>query len=117
MERLPKIVKARRQALGLTEAVLDKLIEEALVDAYGDEQRMSFYSLIQGNLAVPFKTEILGMQVRVERVALIGEDEVVAICRRGREEQTIPILDLPLPAPLPKGAEWIEAYRRFLGEG
>ena len=27
--------------------------------------------------------------------------------------QSLPIIDLPLPTPLPDGAEWIEAYRRI----
>jgi hypothetical protein len=27
----------------------------------------------------------------------------------------IRVVDLPLPAPPPAGAEWIEAYRRWLG--
>jgi len=32
--------------------------------------------------------------------------------------QSLPILELPLPPPPPPdGAEWIEAYRRWLGEG
>ena len=39
--------------------------------------------------------------------------EMVAICRRGRDRQALPILDLPLPTPPPSGAEWIEAYRRW----
>jgi hypothetical protein len=30
-------------------------------------------------------------------------------------EQAIGILDLPLPAPPPAGAEWIEAYRHWAG--
>jgi hypothetical protein len=30
-------------------------------------------------------------------------------------KQPIAILDLPLPAPAPDGAQWIEAYRRWLG--
>jgi hypothetical protein len=29
--------------------------------------------------------------------------------RRGHDRQSIPILDLPLPKPVPDGAEWIEA--------
>jgi hypothetical protein len=29
--------------------------------------------------------------------------------------QVIPILDLQLPAPPPKGAKWIEAYRHWVG--
>jgi len=38
-------------------------------------------------------------------------------CRRGRARQSLPITDLPLPTPLPDGAEWIEAYRRWRAEG
>jgi len=29
----------------------------------------------------------------------------------------LPLLDLPLPTPLPAGAEWIEAYRQWRGKG
>jgi hypothetical protein len=54
---------------------------------------------------------VLGVPVTVERVDLTEAGEVVAICRRGRSRQRIPILDLPLPSPRPDGAEWIEAYR------
>jgi hypothetical protein len=39
----------------------------------------------------------------------------VAICCRDQVRQAIPILDLPLPTPPPVGAEWIEAYRHWLG--
>jgi hypothetical protein len=39
--------------------------------------------------------------------------ESVAVCGRGRSRQRIGILDLPLPDPLPDGAEWVEAYRRW----
>lgn len=38
------------------------------------------------------------------------DDRIVAICSRGSERQAISLLDLPLPSPLPPGAEWIEAY-------
>ena len=56
---------------------------------------------------MPFKTLVLG----VERIDLTDADEIVALCARGRTRQAIPILDLPLPEPPPRGAEWIEAYR------
>jgi hypothetical protein len=38
----------------------------------------------------------------LERVDLNGVDEIVAICCRGPQRQTIPILDLLLPSP-PRG--------------
>ena len=34
---------------------------------------------------------------------------------RGRQHQAIPILDLALPSPPPAGAEWIQAYRHWVG--
>jgi hypothetical protein len=91
------------------------LIDEAIVDAYGDsEQRTGFLTMIGEHLALPFDTEILGVRVTVERVDLADDDEqIVAICRRGRSRQTNSILDLPLPTPVPVGADWIEAYRSW----
>jgi hypothetical protein len=49
----------------------------------------------------------------VQKVDLTVEHEIVAICRRDGHEQAVLILDLPLPAPRPDGAEWIDAYRRW----
>jgi hypothetical protein len=51
--------------------------------------------------------------VTVQDVDLTGRGEIVAYCSRGRFRQAISILDLPLPAPPPEGAEWIDAYRRW----
>jgi hypothetical protein len=53
----------------------------------------------------------------VERVNLTDDEQLVAVCTRGRHRQALPILDLPLPTPPPDGAEWIEGYRRWRGAG
>ena len=76
-----------------------------------------FEEMIEENLAVPFETMVLGVSVTVERIDLNRSEQIVAACRRGRDRQALPILDLPLPAPPPDGAEWIEAYRKWRGEG
>jgi hypothetical protein len=108
----------RSARLRLGKRRLDELVEETIVDAYGEsEQRVGLLSMIQMNLSCPFMTEILGMSARVERVDLNDADEIVAVCRRGRERQKIPILDLPLPLPPPRGWEWIEAYRHWARGG
>jgi hypothetical protein len=92
----------------------DALIGEATVDAYGEsEQRGGFLTMLEEQLACPFTTDILGVPVRVERVDLNDADEIVAVCRRGRQRQRIPLLNLPLPSPPPDGWEWIEAYRHW----
>jgi len=69
--------------------------------------------MLEEHLAVPFVTEILGVAVRVERVDLNDADEILAVCRHGRQRQVIPISHLPLPSPPPVGWEWIEAYRHW----
>ena len=96
-------------------AALKALIEEAIVDAYnGSEQRVGFYTLLDEHLDTPFDTQILGATATVERIDMTDDEQIVAICRRGRAHQAIPILDLPLPNPRPAGAEWIEAYRHWI---
>jgi hypothetical protein len=91
---------------------LEALVEEAIVDAYGEsEQRVGFLCMLQEHLACPFTTEILGQPVRVERIDWNDAEEIVAVCRRQRHRQLIPILNLPVPSPPPTGWEWIQAYR------
>ena len=91
---------------------LEMLVEEAIVDAYGEsEQRVGFLCMLQERLACPFTTEILGQPVRVERIDWNDAVDIVAVCRRQRHRQLIPILNLPVPSPPPTGWEWIEAYR------
>ena len=55
------------------------------------------------------------LPVTVERVDLTQREEIVAVCRRAGVRQTVPIIDLRLPSPPPAGAEWIDAYRHWLG--
>lgn len=112
-----KIIRRRRSRSSqpsLPTRRLNELVEEAIIDAYGEsEQRSGFLCMIQEHLAIPFTTELLGMPIHVESVDLDDADEIVAICRRGPKRQKISILDLPLPSPPPEGWEWIAAYRHW----
>ena len=108
----PKATKGKRRRWPQGKTDLDRLIEEATVDAYGEsEQRVGFCTMLEERLGLPFETEVLGVSVTVERIDMTDDEQIVAVCRRGRSQQSIPILDIPLLKPLPKGAEWIEAYR------
>jgi hypothetical protein len=92
------------------------MIEQATVDAYGEsEQVTGFCTKLAEHLDVPFETMSLGVPVRVKGVDVTERDQIVAICARGKLRQAIPILDLVLPSPPPAGAEWIEAYRHWIG--
>lgn len=101
-----------RRSLSLTK--LNEMIKEATVDAYGEsEQTVGFFTLLEDRLKLPFTTEVLGIEVNVERLDITDEGQIVAVCSRGKSRQAIPILDLTLPNPPPEGAEWIEAFRRW----
>jgi len=58
-------------------------------------------------------TEVLGVEVTVQRLDMTDDEQIVAVCSRGKSRQSVPILDLPLSDPPPEGAEWIEAFRRW----
>lgn len=110
------VKKSRNTPSRISKARLAAMIEEATVEAYGEsEQTTGWYTMLEEHLALPFETTMLGVVVNVARLDLRGDNNIVAICTRGRERQSVPILDLPLPRPRPAGAEWIEAYRYWIG--
>ena len=116
---MPKALKkkqggSRKSAGRSSTAHLDKLIGQVTVDCYNDyEEITGIFTMLEEKLTVPFATKVLGLEVMVERVDLNKAGEIVAVCRRGRERLRVPAIDLPLPKPKPKGAEWIDAYRRW----
>ncbi|MCX7031450.1 MAG: hypothetical protein NTU62_15205 [Spirochaetes bacterium] len=106
--------RSNRRSRRPADAKLDQMIEEAIVDAYGEsEQTVGFFTMLDENLAVPFQTEMLGVTVTVERIDMTDDEQITAVCARGKSRQHVPILELPLPHPAPKGSEWINAYRRW----
>ncbi len=100
------------KGLHLSKARLAELIEEALVDAYGEsEQVTGFYTMLENDLRLPFETQILGVTASVESIDITEDGQLVAVCRKGKTRQRISLLELPLPSPPPEGADWIVAYR------
>ena len=84
------------------DAALEAMIEEATVDAYGDDEQLTgLFTMIEEQLAVPFTTTVLGVEVTVRKIDLTA-DSIVAVCARGQHRQRIDLLDLldlPLPTP------------------
>jgi hypothetical protein len=90
------------------------MIEEATVDAYdASEQAMGWFNMFEEHLELPFETDVLGVRVTVAEIDQRDDGRIVAICVRGRKRQAIDVADLPLPTPLPAGAQWISAYRHW----
>ena len=98
----------------LSRRELATLVDEATVDTYDDhEQVPALFTAVEENLAVPFGTLVLGVEVTVRGVDLSRDGRIVALCTRDGFRQTIGLLDLPLPDPVPAGAERVEAIRHY----
>ncbi len=96
---------------GLSKAELAAMVAEAIIDCYDEEEQLTgLATMVEDNLEIPFETTVLGITVTVTGVTHTSHG-LVADCARGRHQQAIHLLDLPLPEPSPKGAEWIAAYR------
>ena len=110
-----RVIATRKRSTkpSVNTAQLDALIEEATVDAYGDSEQASGFLACFEQIAVPFTTEVLGVEVSVTGFDLTDDEALVAVCRRGKATQRIPVLDLRLPTPPPEGHAWIAAYRRW----
>ncbi|MFF5075792.1 hypothetical protein ACFY36_01990 [Actinoplanes sp. NPDC000266] len=60
----------------LSKTELDALVAEAVVDCYDEHEQLSgLFAMIEGDLAVPFETEVFGVPVVGGVVA--GADHVV----------------------------------------
>jgi hypothetical protein len=95
---------------------LEKLIEEATVDAYGvAEQMTGLYTLIEETVEFPFIAKLAGEPIEVLRVDFDenGED-LVAVCRRGRKEYRIRLLELEIPNSV-LGRKSISAFFQYSG--
>jgi len=98
-----------------SQSELDALVDEAIVDCNGDDEQLTgLFTIVEDNLATPFRTQVLSVEVTVSGVKLVRR-EIVAVCHGGRVRQAIGITDLPLPTPPPQGMQWAEAYQHWAG--
>ena len=81
--------------MDLSARKLDKMIEEATVDCYDElEQASGFYTMIEDHLAVPFATQVLGVEVSVVGVEMDDNGSLKAVCERNGKRQLIGLIDL-----------------------
>ena len=78
------------------------MIEEATVDCYNEEEQASgFFTIIDENLALPFRTSILGLEVSVIAIEMDNDGALKALRERAGKSQCVGLTDLPLPSPPP----------------
>lgn len=100
-----------------TESDLDALIEDILVDAYGDEEQFTaFLTAFEEVLALPTEAFLIGQPVTVVGVDFDGDSRrgVTATCRRrSGPTHDVAMCDVVFPAGS-EGARHVDAYRKWL---
>jgi len=95
------------------------MIEEATVDSYDESEAFAgMLATLEDRLAFPFRAEVLG-----ETVEVIGLDAdqsserrgVMARVRRGGRQYAVALADLEPVEKDTEAAEWLAAYRFWLG--
>ena len=106
----------RRKRTSQASVRLRRLIEEALVDAYGeDEQHGAFLVMLEDRVACPFRALVVGEEVDVRGFDWAGAPcEIVALCRRKGRTYRVNVTALQWAGSHPAGAEWFDAYQAWL---
>ena len=108
----------RRKSDGMTAQDLDRLIEEMLTDAYGDDEQLwAFHSGLEEGIELPCDAFVIGEPVSVVEFVYDGNLRrgLVARCRReDGSEYTVSATEIVL-AEQSKGGHFIAAYRKWSG--
>lgn len=98
---------------------IDDLIEEIIVDAYGEhEQLWSFRQVFEDDARFPFRGRVVGVDVEVASVHFDGDERrgLLAVCRREGEVHKVSLLEVTPVGPLPlRTRQLVDAYRRWAG--
>ncbi len=109
---------ATKRGRGKESLELDRLIDEIIVDAYGDnEQLWAFRQAFEDNVAMPAEAFVVGEPVTVMTIDYDGNERrgLTARCRREEgSEQVIAACDLIFPEGS-AAARYMAAYRKWLG--
>lgn len=111
----------RRRAYDVEQkARWEAMIDEATVDCYGEYEAFAgILATLEDRLAFPFQAKVVG-----ETVEVIGLDEeqsserrgVVAKVRKRGRQYTIALADLEALEQDTETADWLAAYRYWLGK-
>jgi hypothetical protein len=102
----------------MSEDDLDELLDEILVDTYGDhEQLTAFQQAFNDRARFPIKAKVVGTPVDITEVEFEGHKRrgLTAVCRRDRETYRVALADVESGSVAVETARLLAAYRRWLG--
>jgi hypothetical protein len=95
-----------------------RLLDEILVDAYGDDEQLSeFEQAFETSVRFPFPARVVGVPVEVTGVVYEGDPRrgLVATCRREAHQYRVTVLDVTPGVVTVETSMLLEAYRRWCG--
>ena len=101
---------------GWSDVELDGLIEEIIVDAYGDDEQLGSFECVFGDADLPVAAETLGLACTLLEVVYKGDDRRGLRARLrldGREVET-GLLDVTITDVKSDTARILAAFRRGL---
>ena len=99
-------------------SILDRLLEEILTDAYGDDEQLwAFRQAFEGNIALPADAFVIGEPVSVIEVDYDGNERrgLTATCQREDGSEHVVAVDELSFAESSANANHVAAYRKWLG--
>jgi hypothetical protein len=113
-----KTVAPKRRKQNDSLAGIDALIEEILVDAYGeDEQLWAFLQAFEDNITLPADAYVIGEPVSITEIDYDGNTRrgLTAVCRKASgAEHTMAVSEIVFPEGT-EGARYVAAYRKWFG--
>ena len=113
MAKSGKRAKTQLWTDGLDKADVEQALEDATVDAYGDEeQHTGLLTAIQDELEFPFQVQVLGETVTVVDMEWPENDEfgLDLVVERNGQRHRIEARSVNLLPPFPKGHLYLAAY-------
>jgi len=96
------------------EGELDELIEEVLVDAYGDSEQLGAFECVFADAGLPVAAVAVGMACSLDEVEFDGDERrglVAVITLDGRRR--LSLLDVAITDESDEAARLLAAFRRW----
>lgn len=99
---------------------IDAVVEEVIVDAYGDDEQLwAFRQSFEDEATFPFPGHVVGTAVDVVNIDYDGDERrgLVAVCRRDGTSHRVSLHDVVAGEVTRRTADLLAAYRRWSGPG
>lgn len=94
---------------------LDELLEDVLVDAYGDSEQLGAFECVFADAGLPVAAEVVGMACTLDGVEFDGDERrgPVAVVTFDGRRQRLSLLDVVITDESHEAARLLAAFRRW----